>query len=212
MVLGRLVVKTSQLRVVRGKLVSKTTPLGIVLSESVYKTKELRTLIYGLSPQKVLKSRQTQGVDYLTITAKWTTDLNSDIYKHALNIRQEVFIDEQGVDVDLEIDELEEQTEHIVLFQNEAPIAVARIYDLGDGVYKVQRVATLKTYRGQGHGARLMKEIELKIAELGGTNITLGAQNTALPFYEKLGYTIEGDQFMDAGIPHHTMTKNIPSN
>lgn len=147
----------------------------------------------------------------MTIAAKWTTDLTSDIYQAALRIRHEVFVDEQDVPLDLEIDDLEDQTQHIVLFQNENPIAVARIYALDDGVYKVQRVATLKKYRGQGYGAALMKEIELKIIELGGTKITLGGQNTALPFYEKLGYTIEGDEFMDAGIPHHTMIKNIPS-
>jgi len=145
------------------------------------------------------------------IEAKWTTDLTSDIYQEALKIREKVFVEEQGVSLEIEIDDLEEQTEHVVLFENEDPIAVARIYDLGDDVYKVQRVATLKEYRGQGYGAQLMKEIELKIAELGGRKITLGGQNTALPFYEKLGYTVHGEEFMDAGIPHHTMIKNIPS-
>ena len=159
----------------------------------------------------MLKSTYPKGADTMTIQVKWTTDLESDIYKQALAIRREVFVDEQGVSLEEEIDDLEDQTNHIVLFRQEDPIAVARIYDLGGSVYKVQRVATLKKYRGQGFGAKLMHEIELKISELGGHQITLGGQNTALPFYEKLGYTVQGDEFMDAGIPHHTMVKNIPS-
>lgn len=147
----------------------------------------------------------------MKITTKWTTDLESTVYKDALKIRHEVFIDEQNVPVDLEIDELESETEHVVLYQGDTPIAVARILELENDTYKIQRVATLKKYRGQGFGAELMKQIESRIKELNATKITLGAQNTALDFYKKLGYSVEGDEFMDAGIPHHTMTKNISS-
>lgn len=147
----------------------------------------------------------------MNIEAKWTTDLNSKIYQDALNIRHEVFVAEQKVPVNLEIDDLEDQTEHIVLYKDDEPIGTARIYDLGNAIYKVQRVATKKEVRGQGYGAALMKQIERKIKEIGGSQIILGGQNTALPFYEKLGYTIDGAEFMDAGIPHHNMIKNIPS-
>lgn len=143
--------------------------------------------------------------------AKWTRDLESKIYQDALDIRYDVFVKEQGVPVDLEIDDLEDKTEHVVLYRKDDPIATARIYLLDDDVYKVQRVATLKDFRGQGYGKVLMQEIELKIADQAGKKITLGGQNTALAFYEKLGYKIEGNEFMDAGIPHHTMVKKIPS-
>ena len=102
------------------------------------------------------------------IEAKWTTDLNSKIYQDALNIRHEVFVAEQKVPVNLEIDDLEDQTEHIVLYKDDEPIGTARIYDLGNAIYKVQRVATKKEVRGQGYGAALMKQIERKIKEIGG--------------------------------------------
>lgn len=147
----------------------------------------------------------------MKIKTKWTTDLESTVYKDALIIRHDVFVFEQGVPVDLEIDELENQTEHVVLYQEDEPIAVARILELENDTYKIQRVATLKEFRGKGFGAELMKQIELRIKELNATKITLGAQNTALDFYKKLGYSVEGDEFMDAGIPHHTMIKNISS-
>lgn len=140
---------------------------------------------------------------------EWTTDTTSDTYKDALKIRHDVFVTEQGVSVTDEIDELEDKTIHVVLYKEGEPIATARIYALDTEIYKVQRVAVQKKVRNQGFGALLMAEMEKKVVELGGHKITLGAQNTAIPFYERIAYTIEGAEFMDAGIPHHTMTKLI---
>ena len=140
---------------------------------------------------------------------EWTADTTSDTYKDALTIRYDVFVTEQGVSVEDEIDDLEDKTIHVVLYNEHEPIATARVYDLGAGPYKVQRVSVQRKVRKQGYGAILMAEVEKKVAELGGRKITLGAQNTAIPFYERMAYTIEGAEFMDAGIPHHTMTKLI---
>jgi len=141
--------------------------------------------------------------------AEWTTDLDSNTYKDALTIRHDVFVVEQKVPMELEVDSLEDQTDHIVLYHNDEAVATARIYNLDNDTYKVQRVATLKKHRGQGYGKKLMQEIEQKVKTLGGSKLTLGGQNTALAFYEKLGYQIESDEFMDAGIPHHTMVKYL---
>lgn len=139
----------------------------------------------------------------------WTENLNSKIYEDALNIRYKVFVEEQKVPAEVEADELEDKSHHLVLYENQTPLGTARIYHRGDGIYKIQRVAILKNYRGQGIGAQLMKECELQIKKLHGTQITLGAQLQALPFYEKLGYTAEGQEFIDAGIPHREMIKNL---
>lgn len=139
----------------------------------------------------------------------WTENLNSKIYEDALNIRYKVFVEEQNVPAEIEIDELEDKCHHLVLYENQNPIGTARIYHRGDGIYKIQRVAILKKYRNQGMGAQLMKECEFKIKKLRGTKMTLGAQLHALPFYEKLGYIAEGKEFMDAGIPHREMTKTL---
>lgn len=142
-------------------------------------------------------------------TAIWTENLNSKIYEDAVNIRYEVFVEEQKVPADVEIDELEDKSHHVVLYEDDQPMGTARIYHRGDGIYKIQRVAVLKNYRGKGIGVQLMKECELQISKLRGTKITLGAQLQALSFYEKLGYTAEGAEFMDAGIPHREMTKML---
>lgn len=142
-------------------------------------------------------------------TAIWTENLNSKIYEDAVNIRYEVFVEEQKVPADVEIDELEDKSHHVVLYEDDQPMGTARIYHRGDGIYKIQRVAVLKNYRGKGIGVQLMKECELQISKLRGTKITLGAQLQALSFYEKLGYKAEGAEFMDAGIPHREMTKML---
>lgn len=139
--------------------------------------------------------------------AIWTDDIHSTIYKDALAIRYEVFVDEQKVPVDLEIDELETSSLHLVLYKKEQPIATARIYKLNKNTYKVQRVAVLKNYRKHGVGTELMKAVEEKARSNQATKLTLGSQNAAIPFYEQLGYTISSDEFMDAGIPHHSMVK-----
>lgn len=142
-------------------------------------------------------------------TAIWTENLNSKVYEDAVNIRYEVFVEEQKVPADIEIDELEDKSHHVVLYEDDQPIGTARIYHRGDGIYKIQRVAVLKNYRGKGVGVQLMKVCELQISKLRGTKITLGAQLQALSFYEKLGYTAEGTEFIDAGIPHQEMTKML---
>lgn len=139
----------------------------------------------------------------------WTNDLDSKTYQEALKIRYEVFVEEQNVPEELEIDVLEEQSHHVVLYQDDQPLGTARIYHQGDGVYKIQRVAVLNTQRRHGLGAQLMQACEQKIQQLQGTKMTLGAQLQALPFYEKLGYIVEGPEFMDAGIPHRTVTKTV---
>lgn len=141
---------------------------------------------------------------------KWTNNLESSIYQYALAIRYKVFVDEQKVPADLEIDEFENSSLHLVVYDVNKPIATARIYALTDDTYKVQRVAVLKEYRTRGIGKKLMEEIERKAKILQAIKLTLGSQNTAIPFYEKLGYTISSAEFMDAGIPHHSMTKILP--
>jgi len=145
----------------------------------------------------------------MDIQAKWTEDLNSNTYKDAIAIRHEVFVNEQNVPENLEIDELEDETLHIVLYDDTQRVATARILELEDNIYKIQRVAVSRDYREKGLGKQLMNEVENKVRELGGQKLTLGSQNTAIPFYEKLGYSIEGNEFMDAGIPHHTMVKTL---
>ena len=139
----------------------------------------------------------------------WTKETHSDIYKDALKIRYKVFVDEQKVPVDLEIDELESMCMHGVIYDSSKAIATIRIYPLKSTEYKIQRVAVLSDYRSKGVGRLLMQEVENKIKRKNNQRLILDSQNKAIPFYKKLGYKISSSEFMDAGIPHHRMTKEI---
>jgi predicted GNAT family N-acyltransferase len=74
---------------------------------------------------------------------------------------------------------------------------------------KIERVAVLKEARGQGVGTELMRYILQAIhSQPNVQTIKLGSQNSAIPFYEKLGFQVIGEEYLDACIPHHFMLKN----
>ena len=147
--------------------------------------------------------------EYALLHFEWTQNLNSKTYKNALDIRKEVFVEEQQVPVSIEIDDLEDKTLHLVGYEEDIPVATARIYPMENGKYKVQRVAIRKAVREKKYGSILMHEIERHVRELGGKRLFLGAQNHAIGFYEKAGYNICGEEYEEAGILHHDMDKMI---
>lgn len=138
-----------------------------------------------------------------------TRDIDSPIYHDALAIRRAVFIDEQKVAEAIEIDEFEDACLHLVWYVDGKALCTARLLDKGDGVVKIQRVAVLKTARGLGLGAVIMREAERLAREWGAKRLILGAQNHAIPFYEKLGFRVFGEEYLDADIPHHDMEKAL---
>lgn len=139
---------------------------------------------------------------------KETNSINSPVYKDALSIRQEVFIAEQGVPFEREV-EGEEGKHYFVGYVGTTAAVCARAFHETPEVWHVQRVACRKEYRGRHLSSELMHFIEEKAAGLGIRTLTLGAQDQASPFYEKLGFKTIGDGFLDAGIPHHRMDKEI---
>lgn len=142
---------------------------------------------------------------------KWTEDISSEVYKNAFYIRKTVFVEEQNVPAELEVDDLETKTLHVVGYNNGEPSVAARIYEKEPHIYKVQRVAVLKKFRRLGKGIELMKAIEDYAKTLGARKLKLDSQDHAIPFYEKIGFKTQGEGFMDAGIPHHTMIKELMS-
>ena len=139
-----------------------------------------------------------------------TKDTMSDIYLDAVRIRQKVFVQEQGVPANLEIDENEAYSVHFVLYtEEEKPAATVRLLPLDDQTFKLQRMAVLKEYRGKKLGAEIIAEAETFAKQQGFKTIELGAQLTAETFYQKLGYVAYGEIFQDAGIDHVHMRKEL---
>lgn len=122
---------------------------------------------------------------------------------HAL--RREVFIDEQGVSEAEEMDDLDDQAIHLLATLGGQPVGTARLIRKGD-TGKIGRVCVLKSARGTGLGARLMRASVDHFRTMPGvTRAYLSAQAHALGFYENLGFTAYGPEYDDAGIPHRDM-------
>ncbi len=120
-------------------------------------------------------------------------------------LRRTVFIEEQGVSEDEELDDLDGQAIHILAMQDERPIGSARII-LIDTIGKIGRVCVLQDQRGTGLGATLIKKcLEVLREEPNIETAKLGSQIHAIGFYERLGFTAYGPEYDDAGIQHKDM-------
>ena len=121
-------------------------------------------------------------------------------------IRMEVFVREQHVPLDEEMDEFDATATHYLALLGGVPIATARTRLLPDGTAKIERVAVREEHRRHGYGLQLMSHL---IAELRKKpdlkGITIHAQMVALPFYEKMGFVADEQLFLEAGIAHRRM-------
>ena len=127
----------------------------------------------------------------------------------AFYVRKTVFVEEQHVPMEEELDEFEQDSIHIVLYDEEqTPIGAGR-YRSFEEYGKVERICILKTSRKGGAGKAVMNKIEEYALSQGAPALKLNAQTHAIPFYNKLGYEVISEEFMDAGIPHRTMLKKL---
>ena len=125
-------------------------------------------------------------------------------------IRNKVFIEEQGVPLELEYDEFDVTAWHVLMYSPTGDaVGTARVLALGDGYASIGRVAVLPVYRGEGLGRLMILELMAFARSRGYIQISLNAQKHASNFYEKLGYRFEGDVFMEAGIPHIKMIVDL---
>lgn len=130
-------------------------------------------------------------------------------FKACMTLRYQVFVDEQGVPHEEEQDELDPIATHLLATDDGAPVGTARVVYQGD-VAKIGRVCVTKAARGTGLGAKLIAaSVELAKKQPGITKAKLGAQIQAIRFYEKLGFTICGPVYLDAGIEHRDMVLNL---
>jgi predicted GNAT family N-acyltransferase len=120
-------------------------------------------------------------------------------------IRYEVFVDEQNVPVDLEIDGLDGKAKHALAFVDGVPIGTGRI--LNDG--HIGRVAVLKNYRGLGIGKLIMKELIKCAQDMSLEKIWLSSQWHAHSFYLDFGFVCVGEIYKEAGIDHIKMFKAV---
>ena len=127
---------------------------------------------------------------------------------HAINIRQIVFREEQGVDYhDDEVLEEELESKTYLVYLKDKVIGTLR-YRLVNDEYKIERFAILKEFRGHGYGKQAFNFfVEMLIAQYNPCTITINSQEQVIGFYEKCGFTKQGTMFVEAGINHIKMVK-----
>ena len=128
-------------------------------------------------------------------------DNKNDICK----IRFEVFVDEQNVPEELEIDGLDDEAKHVLAYLDNEAIGTGRI--LSDG--HIGRIAVLKKHRGLGIGKIMMQSLMQSAEEAKLEKLWLSSQWHARGFYLDLGFQCEGEIYEEAGIDHIKMSKKI---
>lgn len=128
----------------------------------------------------------------------------------ATYIRMSVFVLERGIALTDEFDDKDsEQMIYAVLFKGNQPVATCRFESPEPDTLKIGRVATLKEYRGQGYGRQVITAMETKAREVGMVHSIIHSELTAQGFYEKMGYHVASDTFMEDGVPCVVVKKEL---
>ncbi|MDX3893933.1 GNAT family N-acetyltransferase [Pusillimonas sp.] len=123
--------------------------------------------------------------------------------ERAAALRHEVFVVEQGVPVELELDEYDSIAVHALALEGDTVVGTGRL--LPDA--HIGRMAVRATHRGRGVGAMLLTALVEAARRRGDPSVVLAAQWHAQGFYRAHGFQAEGEKFMDAGIEHISMRK-----
>ncbi len=133
-------------------------------------------------------------------SADWNTD-----EEKLTQLRTQVFVDEQNVPPALETDGLDPQCRHVKATEDGQLIGTGRLLPNG----YIGRMCVCKEYRQYGVGSLLLKYLVAQAVEAKYPQISLNSQCSAIPFYEKNGFVLDSEEFMDAGIPHRRMVMKI---
>jgi predicted GNAT family N-acyltransferase len=120
-------------------------------------------------------------------------------------IRFRVFVDEQGVPAEMELDEFDAVSWHVVALADGEPVGTGRL--LPDG--HIGRMAVLAGWRGRGVGSALLESLVAEASRRGMTRLVLSAQTHALDFYIRFGFAPEAAVYDEAGLPHQAMRRTL---
>lgn len=130
----------------------------------------------------------------------------SELKNDASAVRYEVFVQEQRVPLEIEMDELDPDCIHAVVYDAQGDaVATGRLLP---SAY-IGRMAVKAGCRGQGLGAKVLLALRDAAKDRGDTTVFLSAQLHALPFYSKYGFEAYGDSYEDAGIAHRMMRCDV---
>ena len=127
----------------------------------------------------------------------------AELAAQAAPIRFEVFVEEQRVPAEMELDEFDALSCHALALVDGRPVGTGRL--LPDG--HIGRMAVVVGWRGRGVGAALLQALIDEAGRRGIAQLALSAQTHALGFYRRFGFLPEGEVYEEAGLPHQVMTR-----
>lgn len=126
-------------------------------------------------------------------------------------IRREVYVEEQKVLPEEDLDGLDDKALHFLALDKGQPVGTVRVRFKDNGAAaKIERLAALKPARGCGVGASIMHAVATDQDVKKASSFVLEAQTYLTSFYERLGYKASGEEFIDVRIPHRFMSKENP--
>ena len=147
--------------------------------------------------------RQSAGNAGGSSPVELRVDAWSALRQDASAIRHDVFVVEQQVPLELEMDDMDAYCIHAVAYDDGGtPVATGRL--LPDG--HIGRTAVRQCARGTGIGGQVLRRLIQAARERGDSEVVLSAQVHALGFYARYGFVAEGEVYLDAGIEHRTMS------
>jgi predicted GNAT family N-acyltransferase len=142
--------------------------------------------------------------DWMVRQADWKEDQLS-----IKSVREIIFIQEQSVPEALEWDDHDKAAKHLLaLDKKNIAIGTARLLQFGDQG-QIGRMAVLKEHRGNGIGTALLKEALRLAKEEKLSSVFLNAQVQVISFYRSFGFSLVGNEFSEAGIPHQKMVTRL---
>ena len=141
---------------------------------------------------------------------EFTKATRPDLFEQAIALRFDVYVTEQGAPPDTEPDEVDASATHWAwLTQDNELAATGRLVEKPTGVAKIGRITVKRSFRGTGLGRQLMTHLLEASRQRGFTVTRIHAQVHAIPFYEKLGFEVEGEPFIEDNVPHVVMQRSL---
>lgn len=131
---------------------------------------------------------------------------NDELVKVAHSIRQQVFIEEQGIDPKIEFDDMDDKADIFVVYNDDNAVGTGRVLKI-DNKYLIGRIAVKKEVRGQKFGDLIVRMLVRRAFDKGANGVFVHAQIRAKGFYEKLGFEAYGKEYENAGIKHINMVR-----
>lgn len=136
-------------------------------------------------------------------------DHNSSEYEQMIKLRLDILRTPLGLDFTKEELENEKNDILIATFEEELMLGCCMLTETEPGTVRLRQMAVPNNMQGKGIGRQMMQFAENIARDYGYKKITMHARNTAIGFYEKLGYRLQGDEFTEVTLPHHVMEKAL---